>query len=234
MTLPKAAPSLTESVEMYLKAVFELGPEEEFVSISSVAGRLGITVVSATEKVHRLERAGLFSHEPYRGVKLSAAGRLQAGQVVRRHRLWECFLHARLGVGWAAVHDLACSLEHAVGDEVTEPLAVLLGHPAVCPHGNPIPGAAAPLHVAFESQLDQLPDGETAELVRIRPETTELLEYLEARQILPGLHLTRTGQEPMDGAMFFESDVGPLVVGPAVAAHLVVRAVPSAATDGTG
>ncbi len=233
MTMPEASSSLTESVEMYLKAVFELGREEEFVSISSVAGRLGITVVSATEKVHRLESAGLFSHEPYRGVKLSATGRLQAGQVVRRHRLWECFLHARLGMGWAAVHDLACSLEHAVGDEVTEPLAVLLGHPAVCPHGNPIPGAAL-LQDALESQLDQLPDGEMAELVRIRPETTELLEYLEARQILPGIRLTRTGQEPMGGALFFESDVGPLVIGTAVAAHLVVRPVPSAAPEGTG
>jgi DtxR family Mn-dependent transcriptional regulator len=221
----QATPSsnLSESVEMYLKAVYELCLEDEFVSISSVAHRLGITVVSATEKIHRLEDAGLFTHEAYRGVKLSQAGRDQAGRVVRRHRLWECFLFSRLGLGWAEVHDLACSLEHAVGDEVAGPLAAMLGDPATCPHGNPIPGSEAALSIESEVQLDQLPLGMGGRIVRIRPETNELLEFLDSRHIRPGLELTRTGQEPMEGALFFDSTEGPLVLGPGVAARLVIR-----------
>jgi DtxR family transcriptional regulator, Mn-dependent transcriptional regulator len=228
------SPSLSESVEMYLKAVFELGREGEFVPIASVAERLGITVVSATEKIHRLEDAGLFSHEPYRGVRLSPVGRDQAGRVVRRHRLWECFLYTELGLGWAAVHDLACSLEHAVDDEVTEPLAARLGNPARCPHGNPIPGREPQTEPEPETQLDLLPEGQAARLVRIRPETAELLAFLEDRKILPGLRLMRTGQEPLDGALFFESDLGPLVIGPGVASHLVVGGLEPQLRAGSG
>ena len=81
-----------ESVEMYLKTASELTAGDSPVPISALADRLGVSAVSATEMVHRLCERGLLDHKPYKGVILTADGDRRAYRVIRRHRLWECFL----------------------------------------------------------------------------------------------------------------------------------------------
>jgi DtxR family Mn-dependent transcriptional regulator len=130
-----------ESAEMYLKSIYELMDETQVVPISMLAERLGITVVSATEMVHRMQDQGFVEHVPYKGVTLTQNGQLSARAILRRQRLWECFLFEELNLPWERVYDLACKLEHAAGPEVTEALAAQLNEPARCPHGNPIPNA---------------------------------------------------------------------------------------------
>jgi DtxR family Mn-dependent transcriptional regulator len=178
-----------ESAEMYLKTIYELSAERPLVPISTMAQRLGISAVSATEMVHRMRGHQLVEHLPYKGVRLTGEGRRRALRVVRRHRLWECFLADHLGLPWHEVHDLACRLEHAMEARVTEALAQHLGHPALCPHGNPIPNAEGLLPSAPGVPLASLEPGAGAVLQRIHPESSEVLEFLAARQILPGAAL---------------------------------------------
>jgi DtxR family Mn-dependent transcriptional regulator len=207
---------------MYLKTIFELGRGGAHVPISSVADRLGISPVSATEMVHRLELEDLVEHTRYRGVRLSALGLERAEHVLRRHRLWECFLFAELGLGWAEIHDLACSLEHTVDESVTEPLAARLGHPSVCPHGNPIPGA--PERVDGEGvELGELSDGESAVVIRIRPEREDVLAYLDSREIRPGAVVTLDSRESLDGTLILDRDGDVVTIGQSVASHVIVR-----------
>src|SRR5512141_139447 len=99
---------MTESTEMYLKAMAELGAED-IVAVGRLAGRLGVTNVSANEMVHRLTESGLVSHTPYKGVSLTQSGRSVACSVLRRQRLWECFLYQHLHIEWAKLYELACS-----------------------------------------------------------------------------------------------------------------------------
>lgn len=214
--------ALSESVEMYLKTVFELGTGGDFVPISAVAGQLDISPVSATEMVHRLQAEGLFEHMPYRGVRLSPEGNNRAEQVLRRHRLWECFLHGKLGIGWVEVHDLACALEHAVDQTVTEPMAAWLGQPAFCPHGNPIPGSPGALPMD-EKDLTQLAEGDSAVVERVRPERTDILAYLEARGLRPSVAVTLKGKEALDGTLVLALGDRTVVVGESVAEHVLVR-----------
>ena len=136
------ATSIGPSPEMYLKSLWELSSDGEPVGIASVAARLGISPVSASEMIHRLEERQLVQYQRYRGVRLTRLGWEHARSLIRRHRLWERFLADELGLPWESVHDLACELEHAVGAEVTEALADRLGQPSTCPHGNPIPTAS--------------------------------------------------------------------------------------------
>ncbi len=221
--------ALSESVEMYLKTVFELGAAGDFVPISAVAGQLDISPVSATEMVHRLEAEDLFEHVPYRGVRLSPLGQKRAQEILRRHRLWECFLDGRLGIGWVEVHDLACALEHAVDQTVTEPLAEWLGQPAFCPHGNPIPDS--PGAVPMEGkELTELALGESGVVMRIRPERTDILAYLEARELRPGAQITVNGKEALDGTLALALGDKMVVVGESVAAHVLVRPTPESET----
>jgi DtxR family Mn-dependent transcriptional regulator len=175
------------SPEMYLKSLFELAVDGEPVPISALAGRLGHNAVSSTEMIHRLERMGLVSHHPYRGVSLTPQGADHARALVRRHRLWERFLFDELGMAWEEVHPLACQLEHAVGDEVTDALDHRLGRPAECPHGNPIPRGSSPSN-GQETLLDQSP-GDCVELAAVHPETQDVLAYLQRQGIRPGIAL---------------------------------------------
>ncbi|HMK08861.1 MAG TPA: metal-dependent transcriptional regulator, partial [Anaerolineales bacterium] len=157
---------------MYLKSLFELSDGDRPASIAAVADRLGVTPVSASEMVHRLERRRLVVHRRYRGVHLTGEGRRLALALIRRHRLWECFLHTELGLPWEAVHEAACELEHAAPDTVTEALAQRLGNPARCPHGNPIPDREHRIVADASRPLATLQAGQAGHLVSVSPETT--------------------------------------------------------------
>ena len=185
-----------ESAEMYLKSLLELGGDKRHVPIATLAQRLGVSPISATERVHRLQDEGQLDHRPYQGVRLTRQGEATALRVVRRHRLWECFLHERLGLSWERTHALACQLEHAVGDEVTDALAAHLGEPAACPHGNPIPGAGHDRSQAEGMPLTNLEPGQRAILLRIEPETPDVLATLADAGMRTGVALEREAGAP--------------------------------------
>jgi DtxR family Mn-dependent transcriptional regulator len=191
---------LSESTEMYLKAMAELGAED-VVAVGRLAGRLGVTNVSANEMVHRLTESGLVSHMPYKGVALTETGKTAACSVLRRQRLWECFLYQHLHIEWAKLYELACALEHATAPEVTEALSTFLGDPKVCPRGNPIPSADGLITPLNGILLRDAPVGATVRVIAINATKTDALTYLQTRGILPGCELTIVEAEPMEGPL---------------------------------
>jgi DtxR family transcriptional regulator, Mn-dependent transcriptional regulator len=191
---------LSESTEMYLKAMVELGAGN-IVGVGQLAGRLGVTNVSANEMVHRLTDQGLVSHMPYKGVALTATGQTMACSVLRRQRLWECFLYEHLKIEWAKLYELACALEHATAPEVTEALAAFLGDPKFCPRGNPIPAADGSLTPLNGVLLSEAPIGATVRVLAINAIETDLLRYMQQRDILPGRELTIVEAAPMEGPL---------------------------------
>ena len=193
-------PHLSESTEMYLKAMAELG-DGEVVPIGRLAERLEVTPVSANEMVKRLGDQGLVSHTPYKGVNLTRKGRKAAGNVVRRQRLWECFLHEHLRIEWAQLYELACSLEHATAPEVTDALSDFLGNPGTCPHGNPIPAADGSLIRVSGIPLHDVTVGRTARVLAVRATGTDVFKHLQDRNILPGREVTLLEVAPMDGPL---------------------------------
>ena len=138
---------LSRSTEDYLKAIFEGAVARGAAATTEVARILGVSPASVTGMLKRLGRDGLVQHAPYRGASLTAAGRRVALRVVRRHRVLETYLAAKLGYGWDSVHAEAERLEHAVSDEMVERMAMVLGDPRYDPHGTPIPTAGGPVEV---------------------------------------------------------------------------------------
>jgi DtxR family Mn-dependent transcriptional regulator len=191
----------SESVEMYLKTVAELGGERGPVPIGRVAERLGVSPVSANEMMKRLGEQQLIQHQMYKGVSLTGNGRRLANSVIRRQRLWECFLVDHLKLDWAKVHDLACDLEHATSSEVTEALAHYLGNPSRCPHGNPIPDPNGEIRLEDDLTLSRLKVGQSGRIRAIVPESSELLAYLAERGLLPGQSLTVIEAAPLKGPL---------------------------------
>ncbi len=72
-------------------------------------------------------------------IKLTGEGNRKARGIVRRHRLAERLLTDLLDMGEENIERPACEFEHLLSKEATDRICTLLGHPAECPHGLPIP-----------------------------------------------------------------------------------------------
>src|ERR1051325_602761 len=97
-------PTLTRSVEDYLKSVFHLTSQGGFATTSDIAAMLAVAPPSVSGMMKRLSETGLIEHVPYRGVQLTPQGRRAALQMIRRHRILESYLTSRLGFDWGDVH----------------------------------------------------------------------------------------------------------------------------------
>jgi DtxR family Mn-dependent transcriptional regulator len=214
-------PQLSESTEMYLKAMAEFGNRD--VAIARLAQRLSVTPVSANEMIKKLGEQGLVSHTPYKGVNLTTKGREVACDVLRRQRLWEVFLYEHLKIEWAKIYELACSLEHATAPEVTDSLADFLGHPKTCPRGNPIPdenGAFTPLNAV---PLREVPIGETVTIVAVNATATDVLKYLQDKHLLPGQEVSLLEAAPMEGPLTLQVDGKEVALGLLLAEFVLVN-----------
>ncbi len=110
--------------------------------------------------------------------------------MLRRHRLLELFLVQVLGFDWTEVHDEAERLEHAVSDRVVERIDEVLGHPAVDPHGHPIPSASGKVGSPAGTPLDEVEPGERVRVARVSDRDAGFLRTLEKMGVRPGTRLT--------------------------------------------
>jgi DtxR family transcriptional regulator, Mn-dependent transcriptional regulator len=214
---------MSESTEMYLKAIAELD-DRDAVAVARLAERLSVTNVSANEMVRRLGEQGLVLHKPYKGVTLTKKGRSVASNVLRRQRLWERFLHDHLKIEWAQVYEYACSLEHATAPEVTEALAAFLGHPETCPRGNPIPAEDGSFEVVDGILLSEAEVDSTVRVLAVNATATEVLKYLQERNILPGRELEVVEAAPMQGPLTLQVEDKEVVLGLSLAEFVIVQA----------
>jgi DtxR family transcriptional regulator, Mn-dependent transcriptional regulator len=215
--------TLTRSVEDYLKAIYRLSPEGRAASTSDIAHLLELSAPSVSGMVKRLSELGLLEHIPYKGVQLTDAGRRAALRMVRRHRLIEAYLVQFLGYSWDAVHAEAERLEHAVSDTLVERMAAALGHPAVDPHGDPIPGADGSIAEPSFTPLAEVPLGETVEVRRVDEREPERLRYLASLGLTPGAVVTLRDRQPFGGPVTIESAGEQRVLGQELA-HVVLCA----------
>lgn len=189
---------LSRSAEDYLKAIHALSADAP-ASTTDIAQRLDLSPASVSGMIRRLSGQGFLEHEPYRGVQLTPAGRREALRMVRRHRLIETYLVARLGFTWDDVHEEAERLEHAVSDLLVERMAAALGHPLFDPHGDPIPAADGSMEVPAYVAVAELAAGETAAVHRVDTGDADRLRYLAEAGLVPGAPVTVMRREPFDG-----------------------------------
>jgi DtxR family Mn-dependent transcriptional regulator len=145
---------------------------------SGIASRLSVTSASITEMTRRLAEEGLVKHTPYKPVSLTKKGRELAVQVVRRHRLWEMFLHKVLKLSWDQVHDEAEKLEHCSSDSLIDSIDAYLGKPQFDPHGDPIPDKEGVFpDIPGSKPLSECSIGEMYTIVRVKDRSKDLMEY---------------------------------------------------------
>lgn len=192
-------PSLTAPVEDYLKAIYDLQQGGRPATTNALAERLMLAPASVSGMVRRLAAQGLLEHEPYRGARLTAAGRAAALRTLRRHRVLESYLATVLGVPWDDVHDEAEQLEHAASDALIDRMARALGDPLFDPHGAPIPTREGTVDETRHSSLAEWPVGTIGIVMSVSDKDPVMLRYLGELELRPGATVTVKARAPYDG-----------------------------------
>jgi len=186
--LDRSGVRLSESAENYLKAIYRLSRDDEFIKPKLLAEVLPYASSTITLILQRLANKGYIEYRKYRGVRLTERGRTHAARILRAHRIFEVFLYSKLDMGFSEVHVEACKAEHALSAKVIDKLDVLLGKPQRCPHGNPIP--TKQLSVERMEDLSLLEAGlGRYKVSRISYETVEILSIIERLKLYPGTNI---------------------------------------------
>jgi DtxR family Mn-dependent transcriptional regulator len=184
-----ASPTISESVDDYLKAILELGgAEQQRVTTNALAERLRVRTPSVTGMLQRLaaERPPLVLYEKHHGVRLTAAGKRRAWELVRHHRLLELFLHDVLKYSWDEVHEEAERLEHFISERFEDRVAAILGDPEIDPHGHIIPQKYSAGAYREEVPLARWPLQTPATISSVFDRNPAALRELEQLGLIPG------------------------------------------------
>src|SRR5690349_15691451 len=163
------------------------------MTAANVARAMQLSAPTVHEMIGRLERDGYVTRGSDRAIAFTDSGAAHAEGIVRRHRLIERFLTDVLGVPWDEVHEEAERLEHAMSPVLEERMRAAIGDAKTCPHGHPITAGARLEGVP----LADVQVGARVTILRFENEAEDLLHYLKAAGIEPGLKgtLADSGEE---------------------------------------
>jgi DtxR family Mn-dependent transcriptional regulator len=188
----------SSTAEDYLRCILleEQRDPQTRVSTGRLADHLGLSPGSVTAMVQSLADGGLLVYERYAGVRLTGEGRRAALEVMRRHRLLELFLVEVVGLDWSEVHGEADRLEHVVSSRLVERVDVLLGHPAIDPHGDPIPDASGRIEETRRPSLVDCPLERDVWVARLDDQSEGFLRLAGRHGLRPGRRIRVIARDP--------------------------------------
>lgn len=218
---------LSQSIEDYIKGIYELTRSQPRASTTQLSEFLEVTPASITGMIQKLASTEppLLDYQKHRGVRLTPEGERVALEIVRHHRLVEMFLHQILGFPWDEVHEEADRLEHVISEKFEERIAEALGDPLHDPHGDPIPRRDLSLPHSSAARLSELMPGQRALIVRVRDDDPKLLRYLSDKDIVPGKLVTAIEFSEFDSNLTIEVEghSEPIVLGPRITALIHIE-----------
>ena len=173
----------TVAEEEYLQILFWLQEAGLPMTGANVARAMQLSAPTVHEMIGRLERDGYITRGADRAIAFTGSGAEHAEGIVRRHRLIERFLTDVLGIPWDEVHEEAERLEHAMSPVLEERMLAAIGDAKTCPHGHPIVAGARHAGVP----LADVEVGASVRVLRFENEAEDLLRYLKASGLEPGL-----------------------------------------------
>lgn len=128
----------SESLEMYLKAIWHISERGNEVKVSSIAKLLNIRQPSVVNMLHKLNEENFVDYsKENNSIRITIRGEQVARRMIRNTRLLEILMRDSLRID--IDEEMVCGIEHHMKDAFTDALCTLLKHPVECPHGHPIP-----------------------------------------------------------------------------------------------
>jgi DtxR family Mn-dependent transcriptional regulator len=211
----------TVAEEEYLESLFWLFEAGLPMTGANLARAMQLSAPTVHEMLGRLERDGYIARGGGRPIAFTPSGRGHAEAIVGRHRMIERFLTDVVGVPWDDVHEEAEKLEHAMTPRFEAYVRGAVGDAKTCPHGHPI---------KVGERIDGVPladceVGAQVTILRLENEAEDLLHYLKAAGIEPGMTGTVAAN---DGEQVrVDGDEGASLVTVSVAETVSVLADPS-------
>jgi DtxR family Mn-dependent transcriptional regulator len=173
----------TVAEEEYLQMLYWLFEAGLPMTGANLARAMQLSAPTVHEMLGRLEKDGYVTRGTDRAISFTDEGRRHAEEITSRHRLIERFLTDVVGVPWDDVHEEAEHLEHAMSPRFEAYVRTAVGDARTCPHGHPI---------RVGERIDGVPladceVGASVTVLRLENEAEDLLHYLKAAGIEPGL-----------------------------------------------
>ncbi len=215
------AEQATVAEEDYLQSLFWLFEAGVPMTAANLSRAMQLSAPTVHEMLRRLERDGYIERDADRTIDFTESGRDHAERVVSRHRMIERFLTDVVGVPWDDVHEEAEHLEHAMTPRFEAYVRSAVGDAKTCPHGHPI---------KVGSRIDGVPladceVGAKVKILRLENEAEDLLHYLKAAGVEPGLEGEVESRD--DEMVTITTAAGPASVTVSVAETVSVLAHPS-------
>jgi DtxR family Mn-dependent transcriptional regulator len=176
----------TVAEQEYLEIMFWLEEAGLPMTGANIARAMQLSPPTVHEMIGRLIDDGYVERNADKTLAFTEAGRDHASYIVRRHRMIERFLTDVLHIPWDEVHEEAERIEHAMSPVLEERMRAAIGDATTCPHGHPIvEGIREQGALLADVEL-----GAHVVVLRFENEAEELLHYLKAAGLDPGLEGT--------------------------------------------
>ena len=217
------------SQEDYLTAIYRNIDEAGEIKPNLLAAKLEISNAAVTDMLRKLSRDGFVDYRKYKSIKLTNEGESYAKNMLRRHRIWEVFLHKTLGMTWDKVHDEAEKLEHSSSDELINLLDEFLEYPEVDPHGYPIPDKNGKIKI-FKSvvAITELNENDSAKVIMVNDDVKNLLSYLTRIGITLGKEIKIKDRLEYDGSVLILIDKKEINLSSKIASNIFVEKIKQA------
>jgi DtxR family Mn-dependent transcriptional regulator len=193
------------SKENYLSAIYKHGNEKGTIKANQIAEILEISNAAVTDMLKKLSKEGYVDYERYKGITLTDEGEQYAKNMVRRHRIWEVFLHKVVGLPWDKVHCEAEMLEHSSSDELINRLEEILDFPEYDPHGDPIPDKNGKLPEKKSGAiLASIEPGKTVKVIKVNDFDSSFLNYISSIGIKLNKEIKVTDVLEFDNSILIE------------------------------
>ena len=217
------------SQEDYLTAIYRNIDGAGEIKPNLLASKLEISNAAVTDMLRKLSRDGFVDYQKYKSIKLTNEGESYAKNMLRRHRIWEVFLHQTLGMSWDKVHDEAEKLEHSSSDELINLLEEFLEYPEVDPHGYPIPDKNGKIkNTKSAVAITELKENDSAKVIMVNDDVKNLLSYVTKIGITLGKEIIIKDILEYDGSVLILMDEKEVNLSSKIASNIFVEKIKQA------
>lgn len=214
------------SKEDYLSVIYKSADTNGEIKANQIAEQLNISPAAVTDMLRKLSKEGYVDYKRYKGTKLTKSGEEYARSMVRRHRIWELFLHQVVGLPWDKVHNEAHNLEHSASDELINKMEEMLDFPEYDPHGDPIPDKNGKLPKGNVGiPLSSVENGHRVKVNRVHDFDSSFLQYISKIGIELNKEITVVESLEFDNSILVKIDKKETNLSSKVAANIFVTEV---------
>ncbi|MGQ1946720.1 metal-dependent transcriptional regulator [Geofilum sp. OHC36d9] len=179
---------MSVSTENFIKTMFsQTQITKPDTRPGTLAKILNISNAAATDMARKLSTKGLVNYTKYKELSLTPKGEQMAVSIIRKHRIWETFLHKTLKLSLHEIHREAEILEHLTSDFLIDKIYEFLEKPTVDPHGDPIPDKLGVIDASNGSQpLTLAKPNHSYEINRLIGSNKEFFDFCHSHHLIIG------------------------------------------------